>query len=328
MHVTPSELDECYRLADLILDRAKKDKSTIVLLGDQTHTHATLNVHVLAFWKSFFARSNKTIVLVGNHDQPGDGSIDVHSMLFFADEDDGRVLVVDEPIVIEPGVLALPYYHKHEDFYEAASTDFSNSHTLICHQTFDGSKYENGFPAHDGVDFNRIPQNYVISGHIHTPQTITTEDGSIWYVGAPRWRSLSDANIDRHIWSVEFTPNGPWQRFSLPTDSVCKRIYHWVDTPSQPVDTNFDCRHEYRIDIKGPPGWVEQREKELKRPGVKTRSYPEQNETPQVKESEGIEKAFQKYLQAYKPKNGTPIEVLARLARERLAMGSETDSCV
>jgi DNA repair exonuclease SbcCD nuclease subunit len=324
MHVVPEELEDCSKLASYIVRVADaNDLHEIWFSGDQHHTHNVLRLEVLRWWKVVFkklrAHGLNVVCLVGNHDQASPGS-DLHAMMAY--EDTPGVLIVDKPTV-RLGVLLLPYYHEQEKFLDAVknATAMNMRHdgwvppTLFCHQTFDGSTYENGFLASDGFDPNLVTQELVISGHIHTGQ----EFGKVWYVGAPRWRSLSDANVPRNLWLVEFKDGHFVQRIPFDTGDVCRQIRHLEDTPAKPVQLPLDERHQWRIDVRGPVDWCQARKKELSAAGARVRTFPDQVSTEgRVRESEGIDKAFHGFLGAYQAKFGTPRETLAVMAKERL----------
>jgi hypothetical protein len=137
-------------------------------------------------------------------------------------------------------------------------------------------------------------------------------------VGAPRWRTLSDANVERAIWVLEFEHGRLTNRRPYSTGSVCRQIKHLVDSPSAPVPLPLDPAHQWRIDIKGPPDWCQARKSELKAAGARIRTFPDQAKQARVRESEGIEKAFKTFLGAYQAKHGTSREALELMAKERL----------
>jgi hypothetical protein len=207
----------------------------------------------------------------------------------------------------------MPYQADRGQFVELARS--LPSRTLICHQTFAGARYENGFYTEDGVDPALLPQGLVLSGHIHSPQTF----GKVTYLGAPRWRTLSDADVERAIWLLEFDDRGQLvSKTPFSTGEVCRQIKYRLDTPQDPVPLPLDQRHDWRIDVRGPAAWVEVRKAQLAVAGVKLRTFKTDVALPKVKESEGVGHAFRKYLQGYSPKHGTDLDRLEEMARERL----------
>lgn len=328
MHVTPEELDDCNRVIELAIDVCYKENlKEVWFTGDQHHTHSILRLEVLHWWKTAFkALYNaglKAVLLVGNHDQSAPGS---HINAMMAYEGTQGVKIIDRP-QMHGGVLMVPYIHEQADFTKAvkdylqggavADFDIPPPRTILCHQTFDGSTYENGFLASDGFDPNLLPVELVISGHIHTGQ----EFGKVWYVGAPRWRSLSDANTDRAVWVLEFENGRLQNRKPYSTGEVCRQIRHVDDTPDNPVPLPLDLRHQWRIDIKGPADWCQARKKELHAAGARVRTFPTQTSLKgRVRESEGIDKAFRTFVGAYQSKHGTARETLEVMAKERLSV--------
>lgn len=323
MHAVPDELEDCSKLAQFIIETAEKEEiKEVWFTGDQHHTHAVVRLEVMHWWKVCFKalkqRGLKVVCLVGNHDQASPGS-SVHAMMAY----DG-ILVVDTPAV-RHGVLMLPYMHTQDEFVAACrkhgpSLDEHDDPveglpTVFCHQTFDGSTYENGFLASDGFDPNLIPQELIVSGHIHSGQ----EFGKVWYVGAPRWRTLTDANTERAIWALTFEGGHLTSRTPYSTGEVCRQIKHVDDTPENPVQLPLDLRHQWRVDIRGSADWCQARKTELAASGARVRTFPTQVSTlGKVRESDGIGRAFKSYMEAYQPKYGTEMVVLQSMAVARL----------
>jgi DNA repair exonuclease SbcCD nuclease subunit len=316
IHAVPEELDDCARLMDLVDETAKAENvDATVFMGDQHHTHNIIRAEVMDFYRARFKKPGRRMTLVGNHDYAGEGNL-IHAMQMYED----LVKVVDHPSAFAC-VLFMPYMADREKFVEICNK-YSGANTLVCHQTFVGSRYENGFLAEDGIDLSRIPQQNIISGHIHTPQNFDR----VTYIGAPRWRNLSDANIDRAIWLYDFDISGNVrEKRSIDTGKVCRQIRYvsikpddlfFPDTEDGELDPNVD----WRIDITGPADFVTAQKKLWARPGVKVRTFLTDRQTARVRESEGIGNAFKRFLKDYKPKNGTPVEVLEQMARERLSV--------
>jgi hypothetical protein len=319
MHVVPEELDDCNAVIMLIQQICRtEDIKQVWWMGDQHHTHAVLRLEVLAWWKNAIkalkAVGIDSVFLVGNHDQASPGSA-IHAMMAY--EYTPGVRVIDRPVPFG-GVLLLPYFHDEEQFQKACRDHADTTTTVLCHQTFDGSTYENGFLASDGFNPNLPPQELIISGHIHTGQ----EFGKVWYLGAPRWRSLSDANVERSLWVVEFDHRGKLvNRKPYSTGDACRQIIHREDTPESPVTLPLEGKHQWRIDIKGPPSWCQERKVALKAAGARVRTFPTQvSAASKVRESEGVEKAFRTFLDLYQAKHGTSREVLEAMAKERLSV--------
>ncbi len=314
VHAEPHTLDDCAALLCFVMETAKQTcPDLIVFEGDQHHSHSIVHVDVLAFWKSAFTGLKqagfKVVALVGNHDMTGvDGNYS-HAMLAYT----GDVRVIDKPTAID-NILFMPYCADPQMFIDGCNK-YPACPTVVCHQTFQGGTYENGFYAKDGLDSNLIPQERVISGHIHTPQAF----GKVIYTGAPRWRTLSDANIERAIWLNTYKDGHLDEQTPYSTGEACKRVWHLIDTPEKPITQQIDGKSTWRIDIHGPPEYVQARRAELQAPGVRIRSFPTQTSNMmQVRESEGIQVAFEKFLGRYQAKYGTSKERLEAMIKERL----------
>lgn len=313
VHATADSLEECKKLIDFVSDKAKEEKADYIWFsGDQFHSHAIVHLEVMKFWRDAFVRLRSegfhVIGLVGNHDRPGSNEAVSHAMMPY----EHLITVVDEPTLIEGKTLHLPYMASNDEFV-AACNEYSHIPIVFCHQDFDGAQYENGFYSQNGVDSNLIPQRQVISGHIH----MISEFDKVWYVGSPRWRTLSDANQDRAIWFVEIEDGQIAQRKAFSTTSVCTPIYSLVDTPDAPAEIP-EGKAKVSVDIRGPVDYVTKRAAELAGKGVRVRPLPDNN-VIRVKESDGIPTAFTKYAASFIPKNGTSKEALMGMAKERIS---------
>lgn len=309
-HAKPDCLDEMARLVDFICRTATENEvDAIVLLGDQFHTHSIIHLNVLAFWRDAFKKLCDSVdhvyVLVGNHDMSGRVGDTNNAMMLFHET---NLHVVDYGMTSGP-IFMVPYCKDPAEFIKRCA-QFPN-HTLVCHQTFVGSVYENGFPAKDGVDPNLIPQKHVISGHIHTPQAI----GKVWYPGCPRWQTIADANVQRAIWIVDHD-TGMKQSFA--TEGVCRPIFTLTDRPDEPVVLP-SVEATIVVDVYGSEQHVKARTAVLEKEGVRVRPFPTLARAPKVKESDGLPKSFTKFIAEYKPKFGTDKKRLLELAGKRIS---------
>jgi DNA repair exonuclease SbcCD nuclease subunit len=314
-HVTPDDLEDAKTLGNLIIGTAIRERATVVLLGDLYHTHGVIYATVQLFWWMFFEACKKAgvrvVTIKGNHDADNVVGSRVTSLLTHYYQ---GTCVLYEPY-IENALLFCPYTDG------AQLVKWSEEHpecgTLVCHQTFDGSRYENGFFAGDGVDPNLIKQRAVISGHIHTPQ----EFFKVTYIGAPRWRTLGDANVDRAIWILDFDDNGILvKREPIDTGTVCRRIIQVEDTPARPFDLNARpaAKDVLHVEIRGPQAWLDERrplfEGWARTRGVRTDS----RQQVKVRESDGVGVAFEKYADSFVPRHGTERDVLKKMVKERV----------
>lgn len=317
VHATVDGIEDCRRLIQFVkkvADARRPDR--IVFLGDQYHNHGIMHVEVMAFWKWAFnhLRGHPLVALRGNHDAPGDEASTSHALMAHLGEVD---FIVDKPMVID-GILHLPYYHSADEFVAVCKA--SGEKAVVCHQSFNGGRYDNGIYMEGGVEPNLIPQELVISGHVHTPQ----EFSKVWYMGAPRWRTLSDANVDRSVWYVEHNDDGTIaSKEAFDTGDACQRIVSGIETPEDILDVPSNPNWRYMIDIKGPVDFVNERKAYWKKtlPGVRVRTFPQTKKVKKaVRESEGLEKSFGAYMKVYTPPNGTSKDVLHKLVKERLGV--------
>jgi hypothetical protein len=316
IHAVPEELEDCANLRKLVeFITFAEQVDVVVLLGDNYHTHNVIRAEVMNFYREWFKHWRKTyqakmLSLVGNHDFAGEGQ-QIHSMQIHEDQ----IKVIAEPEAFA-GVLYMPYFSDREKFVEVANR-FPTAQTLVCHQTFIGSRYENGLPALDGIDVKRIPQKNIISGHLHTPQSFD----NVTYIGAPRWRTLSDANVSRSLWVYDIDVHGNVNKsFPVNTGESCQQIRYVLITPDDPFEGEMDPKHDWRVDIRGPSLFVAVQKKLWTQPGVKVRTFLTDKPISKVRESEGIGTALRKYLKDYQPQHGTPREVLEEMVKERLGL--------
>jgi hypothetical protein len=314
-HCTVEEIPDCIHLMGAVereLSEHPGEVDQVVILGDLHNNFAVTNVHVTDFWYRTLKKLAgycPVIALVGNHDMLGNGQSRPHALVPYEDV----VTVIDSP-QLRDGTLYLPYLPEPNLFVRAVA-GFPSAKRIVCHQEFNGAQYDNGFFAPNGVDPG-LMQVSVISGHIHTPQQL----GNVWYIGAPRWRNLSDASVSQRylyildddfavIKEIEMSPH-------------VKVIHDIHITPETAHIVNlYANKDEYRIRVEGPAVFVKEQlaklaEYEPKNKRISTTITD--SRVVRVRESDGIEVAFKKYLNVFKPKNGTSPEALTQLAANRL----------
>jgi DNA repair exonuclease len=327
VHVTPGELEDCEALFGLIEKTIKEEQPTaITFMGDQYHNHSIVDVRCMEFWKRWLDRLEKVdemgrffFLLVGNHDQVSPTCSYPHALLSHYRD---FHIVVDK-LVSNDGLAFLPYFHDPKEFMANVSELAKRTpqvHTLFCHQTITGAKYETGFYVKDAVDAGALPFKHVISGHIHTPQTVGNK---VLYVGSPRWRILSDAGHNRYIWIFEHTEEGTKLKKKIPTDTVCRRIYRYIDSEKEQaiIAVPEDLKHlaDIRVDVYGTGDYIAKRAIELKAScGARCRGFPERTKLSQVSEAEGISVAFDRFSSKFEAPNKTPLELLTATVQERL----------
>ncbi len=298
-HARPEDLEDCRALVQFINAVAIYEKPD--------------RIEVLAFWRAALLGLRErcpVVVLVGNHDQPGDASSRSHALMAYKDM--AGVTVVDGPTVID-GILHVPYRHNPAEFI--ADCRAQPTKTVVCHQTFQGARYENGFYAPDGIDPEAIPQELVLSGHIHDPQGF----GKVVYLGASRWLTVSDANKDRVLNIITHDATGSVSSGATQVSlaGTCRKIFHLIDTPEAPITLPVDPKDRYYVDIQGPAEWIEQR-RNIFSGRARIRTQRTDKAVARVRESEGIAKALRRFLSTYQPARGTPRAALERLVDERL----------
>ncbi len=321
VHAVQSELDDCERLFDLVFSVVRDHKPDAVIhLGDGYNNHGTVNVDVVAFWKNIIRRFEGTncefIWILGNHEMTGvagspNNALNIHSR--------DNVLCVTKPMIWNDFLL-MPYQDKPEDFVKK-SRSYSNKR-MVCHQSFQGAQFENSFFDPNGVNPDDVHQEHIISGHIHLPGWVGTK---IRYPGAPRWRTLSDANTNRFLLLCEYEDNKihPVSSVEIPTDKVCRVIYSIKDTPTSPfvglLQTPGEIQPRVHLDIYGSVDRVRERKSQFEGSGYRIRTFPDQVKKSSVKESDGITVAFNKYVDNYLPTNGSNKLELDTLVKDRVS---------
>jgi DNA repair exonuclease SbcCD nuclease subunit len=196
----------------------------------------------------------KVILLVGNHDLVGDTQRERQmSALDTLKIGLKNVKIIDRPAIYD-GWGFMPYFSDGERFIEEANKlAEAGVKTLVCHQTFDGSQFENGFYAPEGIDQNRLLVTHIVSGHIHKTQTV----GRVFYPGTPKWDTLSDANEAKGIWTFD----GQWNM--IDTSEVVEPIRTIVLTPDSDTK-NLKLGPKTFVELTGPSTWIGQISKKLK----------------------------------------------------------------
>lgn len=311
MHAVVDELDECEAVVKLVREKARETGDrTIVFMGDQTDGHDILRLRVMDFWRRqvgyMVDDGNLVIFMRGNHDMHVSG-VGACALDFLATH---GLTVVDRPMAIG-GFIFMPFVRDRDEFLRLAKENASPSfNTLLCHQTFDGSKYDNGFYAQDGVDPALVPFEKVYSGHIHTAQEI----GKVTYIGSPRWRTANDANVEKAIVQLDAGGNIV-QRFD--TSVCCRKIVAmdvYQDTKLPPFPANADVR----LTLRGAREWLKERGPELEKLGYSVARIPDVIAAPRVSESTPVAESFKTFVEGFKTPNSTPAPELLKLASKYL----------
>jgi DNA repair exonuclease SbcCD nuclease subunit len=256
-HAKVNNLDEMQKLINFLADQPDKNKYDFILLaGDLFNDHSVVRLEVANFWKQAIQvltkNYTKVVILVGNHDLTGTKQMETGlSSIHLVTENNPSVLLVDKPIYYN-GIGLLPYTSDSEYFYHSAENLFKQGaiDLLICHQTIDGAKYDNGFYAPEGLDQNRIPQTNIVSGHIHTFQ----EFGKVLFPGTARWETRSDANQNKGIWTIELN-NGKLTKELIPTKSVVTPIVELIINEGDELPAIQSGVKTY-IELVGKSEWI------------------------------------------------------------------------
>ncbi len=258
-HAQPNNLEDLDKIFGLVLRTQETFQADILVIGgDLFHTHAVLRLEVVNFWqktiKKLSKKFSRVLLLVGNHDQIGDkqreGSMSALDTLRMGLD---NVEIIDKPKWYG-GWGFMPYFSDNEKFIEEANKLAElGAKKLFCHQTFDGSEFENGFYAPEGVDQNRLNFTHVVSGHIHKSQTV----GRVFYPGTPKWDTLSDANETKGVWAFD----GQWSL--IDTSEVVEPIRTYSVTPDTDLNS-LKLGPKTFVELEGPSTWIGQASKKLK----------------------------------------------------------------
>lgn len=268
-HIKPSNLAEAEKLMAFVYQTVLDvEPDRVEILGDLFHTHAVVRLEVLSFWNSWLdilSEKAEVIVLVGNHDLSGNGHPSVNALEVFTKFKKKNLKIISHP-AIYGNFAYMPYRANNELFIdESNGLAAAGGKVLICHQTFDGSQYENGFYAPDGVEISRLNYDLIISGHIHKTQIIKAGNKIVMYPGTAKWDTASDANESKGIWlhiHDDSTGAITATRF-MSTEHVVTPIVklsykEGEEKPTYPENANVT------LELVGSSEWVTKQKKSLK----------------------------------------------------------------
>lgn len=313
-HVKPNNIDEADALMNFVnvmILTHRPDR--VELLGDLMHTHSILRLEVVEFWDQWLDTLSETcelVVLVGNHDQSGDYTSASNSLSVF-NRIRKKNLKIVEKARHDREFAYMAYFHNHEQFIEIANNMAAlGAKILVCHQTFDGSKYETGMYAPDGVDPALLNYDLIISGHIHSRQTIQNGKQKIIYPGTAKWDTASDANEKKGIWLYDHAEDGSIiSEQMLSTADVCTPIISvvWKEGDVMP---DLPKRAKASVELIGSSDWVTKNKALLKgKVSLKTKITDRTN-----KEARRAGSSFLDFLSTiYKPEER---EQLLKYAKE------------
>lgn len=237
----------------------------IEIMGDLFHTHSIIRLEILEFWVEWIdvllTHGKEIIVLIGNHDRASTDEFAPSFELAFRKYRDRNLKIVTNPRT--EGLFAyVSWYHDHEKFIDVANNcalpQYGGAKVLVCHQTFDGSRYENGFFAPDGIDAKRLNYDFIISGHIHSRQDIQKDGKRILYPGTPKWDTVSDANEEKGIWLHEHddSTGAIINETFISTAGVCVPILHltWIEGQELPA---IPSGAKVTVELIGTSKWID-----------------------------------------------------------------------
>jgi DNA repair exonuclease SbcCD nuclease subunit len=173
----------------------------LILLGDLFHTFAVVRSEVLSLWNEFFDHIYKrlnVVALVGNHDYAGQSG-GSHALEVFK----GKINVVDR-LGSFAGIYYLPFIRDNA-LFELQCRGLPRESVLICHQSFAGAAFDNGYYDPQGAKTDCVSHlGAVISGHIHTQQKI----GNIWYPGTPFQHTFAEAGQEKRVFTIHLSQTG------------------------------------------------------------------------------------------------------------------------
>jgi len=267
-HVKVFNIEESEKLLSFVLEKALEYKvDCIEILGDLTHTHAIVRLEVQEFWTKWLktlGNSFHTRVLVGNHDLSGNYSSKFSSLSTFAFLERTMLNIIEKPT--QAGIFGyLPYIHDHKTFIDSAiALADKGAKVLVCHQTLQGSRYESGFYAADGVPTGDWAARFthIISGHIHSEQTFE----NVIYPGTARWDSVVDANMRKGIWIYEHDDASGQILNSefISTENVCSplRSITWREGEEGPKPWGDNDR--VTLELIGSSEWINKQKQSFK----------------------------------------------------------------
>lgn len=326
LHIKRSNLKETVPLLDRVL-QLSEDHDLIIHLGDLYNDHGVITADVQKVVTDFFddlsALSDKkgfdVINIEGNHDQDGDGT---HTSLYVHAVSGNRVSCITGPRVesISTEELGfLPYIRNPEAFEKAVQSMLertSNLKIIFCHQEFNGAVYENGMYAPHGSDSSKFPNLLFISGHIHKGQ----EYGNVWYPGAPRWLTKSDANQARGLWSIEIQNGEVISKEFISSADICPAYHSHVVCDS---DIENGRLPKYKDEDKVYIEYLGNDPKMLKKISATYNHLSLKHTKVQgkventVSESKGVVKSIEDYVNSYNtkiPKDKLLNEIFQRMS--------------
>ena len=300
-HVKQENLEESRRLIVWLAGICRDRDLTAIFFGDQYDSHAVARVEVISFWHWAFDQFHKKpVAFDGNHDMNMAGTMSLmvshrHQVRWVTTTEfgDGNFCLSPET----PKIGVLPFIRSNEAFVAAAKALAQPGQLIFCHAEFNGAKYDNGFYAPGGINLDDIPGVFFISGHLHTRQSLGDR---CFYVGTPRQLTKSDAGHEKGVYV--FSPATGGMEFIATPAEVCEPYQVFVITPDSPKVKIPDSVKSL-VQISGPKEFCQKAATKLP-PSVRVSISPLSETVVTVRESDGVNVAFAKFLSEYKQKNG------------------------
>jgi DNA repair exonuclease SbcCD nuclease subunit len=258
-HAKIGNLEEMQKLVDFLCQLTVRERFDFIFLaGDLFNDHAVVRLEVALFWRNALARlcaAYKEVVAIdGNHDKGGTKQLEsaISAIQLISGGYDLKNFVHITKPTNYHDIAIIPYMSNEDEFVAAANELFEGGAVdlLMCHQTFNGAKYDNGFYAPGGFDIERIKQGRIHSGHIHTEQ----EFDKVWYPGTARWETRSDANLNKGVWDVQLEADS-FQKTLIPTNTVVTPIIELVIKEGDPVPPMRTDAKIY-VELVGTSEWI------------------------------------------------------------------------
>lgn len=266
VHVQISNLDESDRLMNFIVDVIIKNKpDMMVILGDLFHNFAMVRTEILDFWIQWLdtlSESQKLVVICGNHDlaNSGNDAHKSHALNTFHLMKKKNLSIIDSPQV-HNNIGFMPYKHDQDAFLDLANgLKNYGAKILVVHQDINGSQYESGFYAPNGIDPEKLDFPLIIGGHIHKRQRF----GKVILPGTPRWLTNSDANEEKGLWMVEHDDNTGLilsEEF-IDTSSVCTPIIQIIYKEGEAEPTIPSGK--VTLELVGTSVWIDKEKHKFK----------------------------------------------------------------
>jgi DNA repair exonuclease SbcCD nuclease subunit len=291
MHVKKDNIEESGRLIGFIASVCQEKHLVPIFMGDQYDKHGIIHVEVLDFWTNAFKwMTMQGIVQIhalrGNHDLSGDSKFS--PMIAHCQVNDIKDLFVFG------NIAAVPFFRDNNTFINKAKEAFNKGvQILLCHQEFNGARFENGFYAPNGINIDDLPKMRYISGHIHKKQLL---GDSVFYIGSSRQLTVSDIGEPKTLTILD--EKGNIQFIDIPNE-ICEPFKLFEITPEKDNIKDIPDSPKVLVKISGPKEFCYKIASKLPE-NVRVRTNPIlEKQTIEIKESEGISKAFKKFFEYY-----------------------------